>query len=39
MNIRFMGTIATWGLIEISNSWNGFIPAKEVICLDGVVTL
>ena len=38
-NINFEGTIAQWNDISFGSSWKYNVPAAEVICSDGTVTL
>ena len=38
-NITFNGTVAQWNAIVIADSWNYNVPATQVTCSDGVVTL
>lgn len=38
-DIRFTGTIAQWNDIEKESGWNDSLPAKEVACFDGSVSL
>ena len=38
-NITFTGTVAEWNKISLGARWNDFVPATEVICSDGVVSL
>ena len=38
-SITFDGTVAQWHAITKGNSWNVGVPATEVICSDGVVTI
>ena len=38
-SITFEGTIAEWNAIEKSDAWDDSVPATEVICSDGVVSL
>ena len=42
-NIVFLGTVEQWNAITFGSDWNGmtyyFIPATEVICSDGTVSL
>lgn len=37
--ITFEGTVEQWKAITFSSSWNGNVPATEVICTDGSVAL
>lgn len=37
--IIFKGTIEQWNAITFSSSWNGKVPATEVICSNGSVAL
>jgi hypothetical protein len=37
--IRYSGTMAQWNKISKNSSWCQDIPATEVICSDGVVTI
>ena len=39
MSIHFNGTIAEWNAITFGENWNQDVPATEVICSDGVVSL
>ena len=38
-NVTFNGTVAQWNAISFSSNWNFDIPATEVVCSDGNVTL
>ncbi len=38
-SITFEGTVAQWNAIEKGNSWKYNVPATEVVCSDGTVTL
>lgn len=38
-SITFEGTVAEWKAISKWTEWNGYVPATEVICSDGVVPL
>ena len=38
-SIVFEGTIANWNSIQKPPNWNLYVPATEVICSDGVITL
>ena len=38
-NIKFEGTVEQWNAIEKCEDWNYNVPATEVVCSDGVVTL
>lgn len=38
-SINYDGTIAQWGAIVLRGTWNNGIPATEVTCSDGTVTL
>jgi len=38
-SITFEGTVEQWKAIDFSSDWNHSVPATEVICSDGVVTL
>lgn len=38
-NITFEGTVAQWNDIELGEWWNNQVPATEVICSDGTVSL
>lgn len=38
-NITFKGTVAEWYAIKKASSWNYTVPAMEVVCLDGKVSL
>ena len=37
--INFAGTIAQWNAITFGSGWRGNVPATEVVCSDGVVSL
>ena len=37
--IRFEGTVAEWKAIKKGRHWNQDVPATEVICYNGTVTL
>ena len=37
--INFKGTVVQWKAIEKGNHWNQDVPATEVICSDGTVSL
>lgn len=37
--IRYLGTMEQWAQIEKDSAWNGGVPAKEVICSDGAVSI
>ena len=37
--INFEGTVEQWNAIGLHENWNTALPATEVICSDGVVTL
>lgn len=39
ININYEGTVEQWNAISLSGSWNYLVPATEVICSDGTVTL
>ena len=38
-SITFEGTVEQWNAISKDNNWNFNLPATEVICSDGVVSL
>ena len=38
-SITFEGTVEQWIAISLENEWNGNVPATEVVCSDGIVTL
>lgn len=38
-SITFEGTVAQWDAISFGNEWRNNVPATEVICSDGIVTL
>ena len=38
-SITFEGTVAEWNAIGLGNDWNTNVPATEVVCSDGTVTL
>ena len=38
-SITFEGTIAEWSAITFGSNWNYGVPATEVVCSDGTVTL
>ena len=38
-NIRFSGSVASWNYLTKENYWNLDVPATQVVCSDGVVTL
>ena len=38
-NISFAGTVNQWNRIDKRANWNAYIPATEVICTDGTVSL
>lgn len=38
-NITFNGTKAQWNSIKRGDYWNNLVPATEVICSDGTVSL
>lgn len=38
-NITFNGTVAQWNAIDKTNYWIDNVPATEVVCSDGKVTL
>ena len=37
--IKFNGTVEEWKQIELGTDWNSFVPATEVICTNGTVSL
>ena len=37
--IKFAGTVAQWNAISFGTGWRGKVPATEVICANGTVTL
>lgn len=39
MNITYAGTMAQWNNVTKENGWNTGIPATQVVCSDGTVTL
>ena len=38
-SINYMGTIEQWNAISKGKEWNNYVPATEVVCTDGTVTL
>ena len=38
-SIYFDGTVSQWNAISKGYSWNSEVPATQVICTDGVVSL
>ena len=38
-SITFNGTKAQWNAISKGSSWKGYVPATEVVCSDGSVSL
>lgn len=38
-SITFKGTVAEWNAIALGNNWNFLVPATEVVCYDGIVSL
>ena len=38
-SITFNGTVEEWNAIEKGNDWNYGVPAKEVVCTGGIVSL
>jgi hypothetical protein len=38
-SITFKGTVEQWNAIELGYGWNEYIPATEVVCSDGTVSL
>ena len=38
-NITFEGTVEQWSAITFGTSWNKYVPATEIVCSDGTVTL
>ena len=38
-NIRFQGTLAQWGRIELGDGWNDEVPATVIRCTDGDVKI
>jgi len=38
-SISFNGTIAQWNAIKKGSNWKSYVPAKEVVCRDGVVAI
>ena len=39
-NIKFEGTVAEWNAVNVGNTgWNNNVPATEVVCSDGTVSL
>ena len=38
-SITFEGTVEQWNAITFGSYWNGRVPATEVVCSDGAVTL
>lgn len=37
--IEYNGTTAQWGAITLGAGWNEYVPATEIICTDGSVSL
>lgn len=37
--IKYKGTVLQWSAISLGKNWNYCVPAKEVICSDGTVSL
>ena len=38
-SITFKGNVEQWNAIQKESVWNDHVPATEVICSDGIVTL
>ena len=38
-SIAFKGTMLAWDMAVRGNTWNNNVPAKEIVCADGTVTL
>ena len=38
-NITFDGTVEEWNAVTFGDEWNLEVPATEVVCSDGTVTL
>ncbi len=38
-NITFNGTMEEWNVISKGTNWNFFVPATEVVCTDGTVSI
>ena len=38
-NITFEGTMAKWNTIYLAEGWNYKVPATEVVCSDGTITI
>jgi hypothetical protein len=38
-SITFAGTVAQWQAMKFGFDWNDFVPATEVVCSGGIVTL
>ena len=38
-SVTFEGTIAEWNAIEKGSFWNEYMPATEVVCIDGRVSI
>jgi len=38
-SINFNGTVAQWNAITKGSNWNYKVPAKEVVCSDGTVSI
>ena len=38
-SVAFNGTIAEWNAIEKGSFWNEYMPATEVVCIDGRVSI
>ena len=39
VSIKFDGTMSQWNALSLGNYWNRNVPATEVICSDGTVSL
>lgn len=39
ITINFEGTVEQWNAIEFGENWNLWVPATEVVCSNGTVTL
>ena len=38
-NIYYRGSVASWDYLRKESSWKYDVPAKQVICIDGIVAL
>ena len=38
-SIIFEGTVKQWNAIDFDSHWNSYVPATEVVCSDGTVSL